>query len=221
MSDTITAYDGSATAAPATDALSPSAVDTWSRALADNGLFPGGSGDNGWGSLAGVGSGRCGAGAGVPTSTGAATAAGVDGLARPAVDRSNTGGFDPGGVRLMSASGGHPEDGPHVGHHAGEEDLPTPGHHAPYMPHVPQIVPGLNSPFPTVPILGGGRGPVSPAPRPAVPSGQAPGPADSRLPRLDPAGRHPPRRRPTPRPPKRSAAPADGRPTPGPMTSPA
>ncbi len=48
---------------------------------------------------------RSGAGAGAPTFTSNANATGVGGLARPAMDRSNTDGFDSSGVRLVSEPG--------------------------------------------------------------------------------------------------------------------
>lgn len=58
MSDTIGAYDGASGSATGPQTASPSDVDTWNQALADNGMTPDGSSqgasasDNGWGKLA-------------------------------------------------------------------------------------------------------------------------------------------------------------------------
>jgi len=84
----------------------------------------------------------------------------ISGQARPTVGRSNTGGFDPGGVRLASETGKDPGD------IEGEEQA---GHeHTHHGVYVPEIVPGLHGPdtssnIPHVPIpfLGGGRGSAS------------------------------------------------------------
>lgn len=78
----------------------------------------------------------------------------------------STDGFDPSGIQFASESGEHPEDPEDV---PVKKDLELPGH-----THTPQLIPGLNSPVPTIPLLGGGRGPVSAAPRPAAPSSAAP-----------------------------------------------
>ena len=100
------------------------------------------------------------AGGGAPASTSSAKAPGAGGQARPAVDRSNMGGFDPSGVRLASGTDDGRED------IEGEE---PPGHeHTHHGVHVPEIVPGLhgpdissNIPHVPIPLLGGGRGPAS------------------------------------------------------------
>jgi len=90
----------------------------------------------------------------------------------------STDGFDPSGVRLISESGEHPEDlgdVPPEDRRAVKGGQETPGQARAHG--LPQIIPGLNSPFPTIPRLGGGRGPVSATPRPAAPSGQEATPA--------------------------------------------
>ncbi len=79
----------------------------------------------------------------------------------------STDGFDPNGIQFASESGEHPEDPEDV---PVKKDLELPGH---IHTHTPQLIPGLNSPVPTIPLLGGGRGPVSAAPRPAAPSSAA------------------------------------------------
>ncbi len=89
-------------------------------------------------------------------------------------------GFDPGGVQLISGSGEHPDDlgdVPPQDRRAVEEGLESPGQ--PRAHELPQIVPGLNSPDPTIPRFGGGRGSMPAAPRPAAPTGQSPTPAAS------------------------------------------
>lgn len=81
-----------------------------------------------------------------------------------------TDGFDPSEVQLASGSGEHPEDPEDV---PIKKDLEPPGQ---MHTHTPQLIPGLNSPVPTIPplLFGRDRGPVSAAPRPAAPSGQPP-----------------------------------------------
>ena len=95
-----------------------------------------------------------------PASTNHPNAMGVSGQARPAVDRSNTGGLDPSGIRLASGMGEDRED------IEGEE--PPGREHTHHEVHVPEIVPGLhgpdtssNIPHVSIPLLGGGRGPAS------------------------------------------------------------
>lgn len=109
------------------------------------------------------------AGGGAPVSTGSAKAPGAGGHARPAARRPNTGGFDPSGVRLASDSGEHPEDPDDV---PAKKDLEFPGH---AHTHTPQPMPGLNSPFPKIPLpITPGRGPMPAAPRPVAPGSAAP-----------------------------------------------
>jgi len=90
----------------------------------------------------------------------------------------STDAFDPSGIRLVSESGKHPqglEDVSPQDRRAVEEGLETPGQARAHG--LPQIIPGLSSPVPTIPLLGGGRSPVPAAPRPAVPSGNDATPA--------------------------------------------
>ena len=89
-----------------------------------------------------------------------------------------TDGFNPGGVQLVSVSGEHPEDlgdVPPEDRRAVEQGLETPGQARSHG--LPQITPGLSSPVPTIPLFGGGRGPVPAAPRTAAPTGQQATPA--------------------------------------------
>ncbi len=86
----------------------------------------------------------------------------------------STDGFDPSDVQLVSESGKHPEglgDFPPEDRRVVEEGLETPGQARAHG--LPQIIPGLNSTVPTIPLLGGG--PTSATPRSVAPSGQAPG----------------------------------------------
>ena len=81
-------------------------------------------------------------------------------------------GFDPSGVQLISGSGEHPEDlgdVPPEDRRAVEEGRETPGEARAHG--LPQPIPGLNSPVPTIPLLSG-RSTVPVAPRPAAPTGQ-------------------------------------------------
>jgi len=77
-------------------------------------------------------------------------------------------GFDPSGVQLISESGEHPEDLgdiPPENRRAVEQGLETAGQARAHG--LPQIMPGLNSPFPTIPRFGGGCGSATPNDKPA------------------------------------------------------
>ena len=80
----------------------------------------------------------------------------------------STDAFDPSGTRLVSESGKHPqglEDVSPQDRRVVEEGLETPGQARAHG--LPQIIPGLSSPVPTIPLLGGGRGSATPNNKPA------------------------------------------------------
>jgi len=110
----------------------------------------------------------------VAASMGEEVARAVGAAVAAALRGDSTDGFSPTGVRPISDSGKHPEDLgdiPPEDRRAVEEGLETPGQARAHA--FPQITPGLNSPIPTIPRLGGGRGSATPNDKPtSTPTGR-------------------------------------------------